>query len=169
MIQGIGNVSSGFDPGLSSAFSSLFYSPSSAFQSDPSLMGSTFEDRLNDPLGFSSAYSAKQADLDRQYNSAEAQKQRDFEERMSNSAYQRMVSDMRSAGLNPYLAYGSSGASTPSGAVATSSGARANASNSAYYTGLQNALSYRKFAHSQVMDYLNLFVDGLSSIAKFAK
>lgn len=62
-----------------------------------------------------------------QFNSAEAEKSRNWQEYMSNTSYQRMVKDMSLAGLNPYLAYNQGGASTPSGSTARSAGAPSSA------------------------------------------
>lgn len=47
-----------------------------------------------------------------------AREDRAWQEAMSNSAYSRQMRDMKNAGLNPILAYGGKGSSTPGGSTA---------------------------------------------------
>lgn len=71
----------------------------------------------------SAMLTAKSQTSAKEYNSAEAQKNRDWQTTMSNTAYQRQVNDLKAAGLNPILAaFSGGGASTPSGGYGTVSG-----------------------------------------------
>lgn len=77
--------------------------------------------RQLESMGFQNAFNAQQAQI-----------QRDYEERLANTSYQRAVKDLRAAGLNPYLAYSQGGASTPSGYAASSATGVASKSGSIY-------------------------------------
>lgn len=72
--------------------------------------------------GRSSAKGQEQAN---ETNVGLSREQMRFQERMSGTAYQRGVADMKAAGLNPMLAYSQGGASAPTGSMATTQNTQA--------------------------------------------
>lgn len=76
------------------------------------------------------------------FNASQAGKQMRFQERMSNSAHQREVSDLRAAGLNPILSSKLAGSSSPPGASAQASSPDvAGKATHAYTAGVQKEMN----------------------------
>lgn len=58
---------------------------------------------------------------ERRWSAEQAEINRQFQKELSDTAYKRAVKDLLDSGLNPALAYSQGGASSPAGAVGTTS------------------------------------------------
>lgn len=98
----------------------------------------------------------------RDFSAEQAQINREFEERMSNTAVQRRMNDMKEAGINPLLA-GKFDATTPAGTVGAT--AKANAHG---YTA-QNELGAAVSSASMVLDLMakKAQIDNIKAQTKF--
>lgn len=81
-------------------------------------------------------FQAGEATLGAARSAEQALQQMIFQERMSSTAFQRSMQDMRTAGLNPILAYQRGGASAPAGAMGSVSVPSGSAASSSQASGV---------------------------------
>lgn len=136
--SGPGVVSSGSSSSISSAAKAISQLVSSSGSQFANNIREVQQNALSNSA-LSQSYAAEQMDFQREsqqtamaFNAEEAQKNRDWQTKMSNTAHQREVADLVKAGLNPVLS-ANGGAYTGSGAsasVGSSNGAMGSVDNS---------------------------------------
>lgn len=113
-----------------------YYNNNSFIEYLEGLMASQGQEAVENRL-----FNSEEAAKARAFAAAEAQKNRDWQDTMSSTAWQRTVADLQKAGLNPILAYAQGSASTPTGSSAQSSQASINSTGGDTLSSVLNAFA----------------------------
>lgn len=99
-----------------------------------------------------------------EYNATEAQKNRDWQEHMASTAYQRTVADMIKAGINPIMASQLGATSSGSGATASTSAPSGQAASEGNYTGQMENMSSTLALIGAIASSFSQAMSGLSAL-----
>jgi len=108
-------------------------------------------------------WNATQSGIERTFNAGEAAKNRDFQEQMSNTQYQRATKDMMAAGINPMLAVSQGGAGNVSGSSASTSAPSTAPAQGSQASG--SAASPAGLARGAQAQQFNYLASGISTAA----
>lgn len=106
-------------------------------------------------------FNSAEAAANREWQSKESALSRSWQQAMSDTSFQRAVSDLRQAGLNPILAAQRLGASTGSGGMATG-GSAASVSSTSGAAASSN--SSRGIDITQIISALGSFMSGAGNL-----
>lgn len=116
-----------------------------------------FKSLIDKYLASQQEYNQGSADRAMDFEAEQARINRDWQEMMDNTRYQRAVEDMRKAGINPLLGFfnGSGAASTPSGATASGHSAGSSMPNaSQLLTAMVALMSFKSGDFWKIEDLL---------------
>lgn len=135
----------------------------------------SYSDGLNTSTGSLASdirnFNSSEALISRNWSAYENQLNREFQERMSNTAYQRAAADIRAAGFNPAIMFakGFGPASTPTGSTIAGGSASQNLVSADTRTGMISANSQFLASLSGTFKDIGKLIEAIPGLLKLAK